>query len=82
LIDYQKCVDEKSDLADAIMGMYQVDTSPQNIDLEIEEEEERMSGWVNSLTIYKVFLYYTNLEPIPSPSHTIVSLYILFMYAI
>jgi len=39
-----------SDLVDAIMGMYQVDTSPENIDAEIEEEQDRMSGWVNSLT--------------------------------
>ena len=51
LTDYQKWVDEQSDLADAIMGMYQVDTSPENVDVEIEEEEERLSGWVNSLTI-------------------------------
>ena len=40
-----------SDLADAIMGMYQVDTSPENVDLEDDEEEERMSALVNSLTI-------------------------------
>ena len=51
LTDYQKWVDEQSDLADAIMGMYQVYTSPENVAVEIEEEEERMSGWVNSLTI-------------------------------
>jgi len=25
------------------MGMYQVDTSPENVDLEDDEEEERMS---------------------------------------
>jgi len=51
LTDYQKCVDEQSDLADAIMSMYQVDVSLENVHVEIEEEEERMSGWVNSLTI-------------------------------
>ena len=51
LTEYQKWVDEQSDLADAIMGMYQVDTSPENADLEDDEEEERMSAWVNSLTI-------------------------------
>ena len=33
----------------SIMGMYQVDTSPENVDLEDDEEEERMSTWVNSL---------------------------------
>jgi len=49
--EYQKWVDEQSDLTDAIMGMYQVDTSPENVDLEDDEEEERMSTWVNSLTI-------------------------------
>jgi len=51
LTEYQKWVDEHSDLADAIMGMYQVDTSPENVDLGDDEEEERMSTWVNSLTI-------------------------------
>ena len=51
LSEYQKWVDEQSDLADAIMGMYQVDTSPENSHLEDDEEEERMSTWVNSLTI-------------------------------
>ena len=51
LTDYQKWVDEPSDLAEAIMSIYQVDTSPENVDVEIEEEEERMSGWINSLTI-------------------------------
>jgi len=51
LTDDQKCVDEQSDLADAIMSMYQVDVSLENVHVEIEEEEERMSGWVNSLTI-------------------------------
>ena len=34
-----------------IMGMYQVDTSPENVTLDDDEEEERMSAWVNSLTI-------------------------------
>jgi len=29
----------------------QVDTSPENVDLEDDEEEECMSQWVNSLTI-------------------------------
>jgi len=48
---YQKWVDEQSDLVDAIMGMYPVDTSPQNLDLEDDQEEEHMSTWVNSLTI-------------------------------
>ena len=51
LSEFQKWVDEQSDLADAIMGMYQVDTSPENLHLEDDEEEERMSTWVNSLTI-------------------------------
>jgi len=51
LTEYQKWVDEKSDLVDATMGMYQVDTSPENVDSEDDEEEERMSTWVNILTI-------------------------------
>jgi len=51
LTEYQELADEQSDLADAIMGMYQVDASPENVDLEDDEEEERMSTWVNSLTI-------------------------------
>ena len=51
LTEYQKWVDEQSDLADAIMGLYQVDTSPENVDLEDDEEEDRMSAWVNNLTI-------------------------------
>ena len=51
LTEYQKWVDEQINLADAIMGMYQVDTSPENVHLEDDEEEERMSTWVNSLTI-------------------------------
>ena len=51
LTECQKWVYEQSDLVDAIMGMYQVDTSPENVDLEDDEEEERMSTWVNSLTI-------------------------------
>ena len=51
LTEYQKWLDEQSDLVDAIMGMYQVDTSPENVDLEDDEEEERISTWVNSLTI-------------------------------
>ena len=46
-----KWVDEQSDLEDAILGMYQVDTSPENVHLKDDEEEERMSTWVNSLTI-------------------------------
>ena len=46
--EYQKSVDEQSDLVDAIMGMYQLDTSSH---VEDEEKEERMSTWVNSLTI-------------------------------
>ena len=33
------------------MGMYQVDTSPENVDLEDGEEDEHMSTWVNSLKI-------------------------------
>ena len=45
------CEDEQSDLVDAILGMYQVDTFPENVRLEDDEEEERMSTWVNSLTI-------------------------------
>mmetsp|Transcript_90156 Transcript_90156/g.131953 ORF Transcript_90156/g.131953 Transcript_90156/m.131953 type:complete len:94 (+) Transcript_90156:972-1253(+) len=44
LTEYQKW----GDLVDAIMGMYQLDTSS---DVEDEEKEERMSTWVNSLTI-------------------------------
>jgi len=51
LTEYQKWVDEQSDLADVIMGMYQVDTSPENVGLEDDEEEEHMSTWVNNLTI-------------------------------
>ena len=51
LTEYQELADEQSDLADAIMGMYQVDASPENVDLEDDEEEERMSTWVHSLTI-------------------------------
>jgi len=46
--EYQKWVDEQSDLVDTIMGMYQLDTSSH---VEDEEKEERMSTWVNSLTI-------------------------------
>jgi len=45
LTEYQEWVDEQCDLVDAIMGMYQVDTSSEN------EDEERMSTWVNNLTI-------------------------------
>ena len=37
-MEYQKWVVEQSDLTDAIMGMYQVDTSPENVDLEDDEE--------------------------------------------
>ena len=51
LTEYQKWDDEQSDLVDAIMGMYQLDTSSENTDVEDEEKEERMSTWVNSLTI-------------------------------
>jgi len=43
-----------SDLVDVIMGMYQLDTSSENADVEDEEKEEHMSTWVNSLTIWKV----------------------------
>ena len=49
LTEYQKWVDEQSDLLDAIMGMYRLDTSSENADVEDEEKEERMSTWVNSL---------------------------------
>ena len=49
--EYQKWVDEQSDLVDAIIGMYQFDTSSENADVEDEEKEERMSTRVNSLTI-------------------------------
>ena len=56
LTEYQKWVDKQSDLVDAIMGMYQVDTSPENVYLEYDEEEERMSTW-------------DFLEPFPSPQH-------------
>ena len=38
LTEYQKWVDEQSDLTDEIMDMYQVDTSPENVDLEDNEE--------------------------------------------
>ena len=51
LTEYQKWVDGQSDFADTIMGMYQLDTSSENADVEDEEKEERMSTWVNSLTI-------------------------------
>ena len=51
LTEYQKWVDEQSDLVDAIMGMYQLDKSSENADVEDEEKEELMSTWVNSLTI-------------------------------
>ena len=51
LTEYQKWVNEQSDLADAIMGMYQVDTSPENADVEDDGEDERMSAWLNILTI-------------------------------
>ena len=51
LTEYQKWVVEQSDLVDAIMGMYQLDTSPEKVDVEDDEEEESMSAWVNSLTI-------------------------------
>jgi len=51
LTEYQKWVDEQSDLADAIMDMHQVDTSSENVDLDDDEEEEHMFTWVNSLTI-------------------------------
>jgi len=36
LTSYQKWVDEQSYLADAIMGMYYFDASPENVDVEIE----------------------------------------------
>ena len=49
-IEYQKWVDEQSDLIDTIMGMYQLDINSSS-DVEDEEKEERMSTWVNSLTI-------------------------------
>jgi len=51
LTECQKWVDEQNDLLDAIMGMYQLDTSSENADEEDEEKEERMSTCVNSLTI-------------------------------
>ena len=35
LTEYQKWVDEPSYLVDATMGVYQVDTSPENVDLEM-----------------------------------------------
>jgi len=41
-------LDFPSDLVDAIMGMYQLDTSS---DVQDEKKEEHMSTWVNSLTI-------------------------------
>jgi len=51
LTEYQKWVDEQSDLADENMGTYQVDASPESVDLVDDEYEDRMSTWVNSLTI-------------------------------
>jgi len=51
LTEYQKWVDEQSDLADAIMGMYQLDTSSENADVDDEKKQGRMSTWVKSLTI-------------------------------
>ena len=48
--EYQKWVDEQSDLVDVIMGMYQLEKNSSS-DVEDEEKEERMSTWVNSLTI-------------------------------
>jgi len=51
LTEYQKWVDEQRDLVDAIICVYQVDTSPENEDSEDDEEQERMSTWVNILTI-------------------------------
>ena len=48
--EYQKWVDEQSDLMDVIMGMYQLEINSSS-DVEDEEKEERMSTWVNSLTI-------------------------------
>jgi len=50
ITEYQKWVDEQSDLVDAIMGMYQLEKNSSS-DVEDEEKEERMSTWVNSLTI-------------------------------
>jgi len=54
LTEYQKWVDEQSDLTHAIMCMYQFETSSENADVDDEEKEERMSTWVNCLTILKV----------------------------
>jgi len=51
LTEYQKWVDEQSDLADAIMGMYQLDTSSEHADVDDEKKQGRMSTWVKSLTI-------------------------------
>jgi len=48
--EYQKWVDEQSDLVDTIMGMYQLEINSSS-DVEDKEKEERMSTWVNSLTI-------------------------------
>jgi len=51
LMEYQKWVDEQSDLVDAIMSMYQVQTSPENADVEEEDKEGHMSWWIHSLTM-------------------------------
>ena len=45
------CTQPLNHLADEIMGMYQLDTFSENADVDDEEKHERMSTWVNSLTI-------------------------------
>ena len=42
---------EKLKLADAIMGMYQMDTSHLSVDVQGEGREECMSTWVNNFRI-------------------------------
>jgi len=75
LTNQQKWVDAQSYLADAIMGIYQVDTSPENVDVEIEKE---VLVWVgqqfdNFRVFFIVWVLYKHnfLEPFPTPSHTI-----------
>jgi len=74
LTEYQKWVDEPSYLVDATMGVYQVDTSPENVDLEMMKKRSaclrgstvwqfRKNDLVGSVYIKDFF------EPFPSPRH-------------
>jgi len=65
----------KEILVDAIMGMYQIDTSPENVYLEDDEEEERMSTWVNRQfrkndLVWSVYIK-DFFEPFSSPRHNL-----------